>query len=293
MPAPAPHAVRAWIGGARPRTLPAAVVPVLVGTFATRPAVIDLSRLALAGVVALALQIGVNYANDYSDGIRGTDAARVGPVRLVGQRLAPPAHVKFAAFGCFALAGVAGLWLAALASWWLVVPGIAAVAAAWFYTGGPKPYGYFGFGELFVFIFFGLFATVGSGYVQHDKLSSVLWLCAIPVGLLATALLEANNLRDIAGDVASTKRTLAVRLGRRRAGWLWVGSIVLAGIGVILVGVQRPLALWGLIGLLPAVAVWKLALSAESGRALLPMLPATAATHLACGGLMALGLWIA
>ena len=293
MHAPAPNSVRAWVGGARPRTLPAAIVPVVVGTFATRPAMIDLARMALAGIVALALQIGVNYANDFSDGIRGTDEARVGPVRLVGQKLASPGQVRFAALACFVLAGGCGLWLAALSSWWLVIPGVAAVIAAWFYTGGPKPYGYLGLGEFFVFVFFGLFATVGSGFVQHNELPSVLWLCAIPVGLLATALLEANNLRDIDGDTVVHKRTLAVRLGRHRAGWLWVGSILVAALGIIIVGVQRPLALWGLIGLLPTLAVWRLALSDASGRALLPMLPATAKAQLACGGLMALGLWIA
>ena len=290
---PTPNSFSAWLGGARPRTLPAAVVPVLVGTFAIRPAVISLGRMALATLVALALQVGTNYANDYSDGVRGTDEDRVGPVRLVGQRLASAGQVRAAALGCFFLAGLGGLWLCALSSWWLLIPGIAAVFAGWFYTGGPRPYGYLGLGEVFVFVFFGLFATVGSGFVQHRQLPSVLWVAALPVGLLATALLEANNLRDIDGDLLANKRTLAVRLGRHRAGWLWVGSIVVAALGVCAVGYQRPLALWGLIGLLPVLGVWKLALSTAAGRALLPMLPATARAQLCCGGLMALGLWIA
>ena len=292
-PPPAPHSFSAWLAGARPRTLPAAIVPVLVGTCATRPAVISLGRLVLAGLVAVALQVGTNYANDYSDGVRGTDEDRVGPVRLVGQRLATANQVRAAAVACFLVAALSGLWLCALSSWWLVVPGVAAVLAGWLYTGGPRPYGYLGLGELFVFVFFGVFATVGSGFVQHRQLPSVLWWTALPVGLLATALLEANNLRDIDGDRVSNKRTLAVRLGRHRAGWLWVASIVVAALGVGAVGYQRPLALWGLLGLLPALGVWKLALSTAAGRALLPMLPATARAQLCCGGLMALGLWVA
>jgi len=288
-----PGLVQCWVAGARPRTLPAALVPVVVGTVAIRPASIDVVRCALAAVVALSLQVGTNYANDYSDGIRGTDDARVGPVRLVGQGLASPHAVRVAAFGAFGLGAVAGLVLCALAGWWLIIPGAAAVAAGWFYTGGPSPYGYLGFGELFVFVFFGVMATVGSGYVQHRTAPLLLWIASIPVGLLATALLEANNLRDIIGDTESSKRTLAVRLGRRRAGWLYVGSMIGVGFGIVACAIFRPWALLALLGLLGAIAPGRLALSGENGRALLAMLKATARTQLTVGALLAAGLAIA
>ena len=188
-------------------------------------------RALCALVVALAVQVGTNYANDYADGIRGTDAARVGPLRLVASGLASPAAVRGAALGAFGVAGVAGLALAAATTWWLVPVGAACMAAGWLYTGGPRPYGYLGLGEVFVFVFFGVVATVGSAFVQYGHLWGppvaiatakehfdwllALW-AAVPVGLLATALLEANNLRDIDGDAVANKRTLAVRLGRRR-----------------------------------------------------------------------------
>jgi 1,4-dihydroxy-2-naphthoate octaprenyltransferase len=284
--------VARWVEGARPRTLPAAIVPVVVGTMAIRPAPILFGRMALAGIVALALQVGTNFANDYSDGVRGTDAARVGPIRLVGQGLARASTVRAAALGCFALAGAAGLVLCALSSWWLLVPGIAAVAAGWLYTGGPSPYGYLGLGELFVFVFFGLFATVGSAYVQHRSVSALGWVSAIPVGLLATALLEANNLRDLVGDAEASKRTLAVRLGRRRAGWLYVGSMIGVAAGIALAASWRPTALISLAGLGLVVAPCRLALSRASGRELLVMLKATGRAQLVVGLLLALGLAI-
>lgn len=279
-----------WVKGARPRTLPAAVVPVLVGTLLVRPQEILFSRMALAGVVALSLQIGTNYANDYSDGIRGSDEVRVGPVRLVGQKLASPRAVKTAAVLSFSLAALAGLVLCALSSWWLILPGVAAVGAGWLYTGGPKPYGYLGLGELFVFLFFGVVATVGSTFVQHRSIPAVAWIAAIPVGLLATALLEANNLRDIDGDVDSAKRTLAVRLGRARASWLFIASYIGVAFGVIACGVVRPWSLLALLGLILAIPSCQLALSEARGKALLPMLQAAGRTQLVVGVVLAVGL---
>lgn len=286
----APGPIARWVEGARPRTLPAAIVPVVVGTMAIRPAEILWGRMALAVIVALGMQIGTNYANDYSDGIRGTDEVRVGPVRLVGQGLASPGHVKLAAAASFGVAACAGLVLCALAGWWLLLVGAIAIVAGWFYTGGPRPYGYLGLGELFVFAFFGVVATVGSSYVQHRTVPAVAWPAAVAVGLLATALLEANNLRDIDGDRAADKRTLAVRLGRNRAGWLFVGSYVGAGLGIIACALLRPVAIVALVGLLAAVPSCRLALSAERGRALLPMLKASGRAQLLVGGLLAAGL---
>jgi 1,4-dihydroxy-2-naphthoate octaprenyltransferase len=265
-------------------------VPVVVGTMTVRPASISVPRLLLAAIVALALQIGTNYANDYSDGIRGTDAERVGPIRLVGQSLASPRSVRAAALASFALGGAAGLVLCALSSWWLLVPGLAAVAAGWLYTGGPRPYGYLGLGELFVFVFFGLFATVGSAFVQHGQLNALAWITAVAVGLLATALLEANNLRDIDGDQLSGKRTLAVRLGRRRAGWLYVGSMLGAAGAVVLAAVWRPTTLLALLGFVTVLAPCRLALSDASGRDLLALLKATGRAQLLIGLLLAIGL---
>jgi 1,4-dihydroxy-2-naphthoate polyprenyltransferase len=214
---------REWLAGTRPRTLPAAIVPVLIGSgVAAGYGRFSAWRAVLALVVALALQVGVNYANDYSDGVRGSDEKRVGPVRLVAAGLAPPRQVLGAAFGCFAVAGAAGLALAAVTSWWLVVVGAACIAAAWFYTGGPRPYGYHGLGEVFVFAFFGVVAVAGTAYVQMLRLSWLGLAAAVPAGLLACALLIVNNLRDIPTDTQAGKRTLAVRLGdaRTRTGFV-------------------------------------------------------------------------
>ena len=206
-----------WVAGARPRTLPAAVSPVLAGTGVA--AYVDEAvwwKAVLALVVAVALQVGVNYANDYSDGIRGTDADRVGPLRLVGSGVAPAASVKAAAFAAFGVAMVAGLVLAATTSWWLVLVGALAVVAAWFYTGGSTPYGYRALGEVMVFVFFGLVAVLGTTYVQIEELPLAGWCAAVGVGALACAILVANNLRDIPTDRVVGKRTLAVVLGDAR-----------------------------------------------------------------------------
>ena len=243
-----------WISAARPRTLPAAVAPVLVGTGAgIALGGFSWLRGGLALLVSLALQVGVNYSNDYSDGIRGTDADRVGPTRLVGARLARPSSVKLAAFGCFGIAGLAGLILAALTSWWLIPVGVAAVAAAWFYTGGPKPYGYAGFGEIFVFVFFGLVAVLGTTYVQAGRISLTATAAAVGIGLLACALLMANNLRDVHTDVDSGKRTLAVLLGEplsRKVFALTVGGAYLA---VLVIGIRHPWCLLALVSVPLAV----------------------------------------
>jgi 1,4-dihydroxy-2-naphthoate polyprenyltransferase len=286
-----------WVAGARPRTLPAAVVPVLVGTAcAAGRTDIVAWRFVAALVVALALQVGTNYANDYSDGVRGTDSdeRRVGPVRLVGQGLAAPSAVKRAALLSFAVAGLAGLALAAAVGWELVLVGVVSIAAGWFYTGGPKPYGYLGLGEIFVFVFFGVVATAGSAYVQEEALSGLALAASVPVGLLATALLVVNNLRDIPGDTESGKRTLAVRLGDARTRWLYVGLLVGAVVMVpVVAGLgDRAAAVAALAAIplaqRPVVAV----LRGDRGPALIPVLVATGRVQLAFGGLLALGLWI-
>jgi len=205
-----------WIAGARPKTLPAAIAPVIVGTaFAGYNA--QLTNFMLALIVGVALQVGVNYANDYSDGIKGTDNDRVGPMRLVGSGAASPESVKRAAYLSFLLAAVAGLILSARTNWLLVLIGALAIIAAWTYTGGRKPYGYFALGEVAVFIFFGLVATLGTYYVQVDSISLEVFLAAVAMGSLASALLVVNNLRDLAKDAAAGKITLAVRLGDKQS----------------------------------------------------------------------------
>jgi 1,4-dihydroxy-2-naphthoate octaprenyltransferase len=280
-----------WVAGARPRTLPAALAPVLVGTGAA--AALDGFRpvpALLALVVALALQVAVNYANDYSDGRRGTDADRVGPMRLVGSGAATPRQVLVAAGLAFAVAAVAGLALAALSSWWLVAVGAVCIAAAWTYTGGPLPYGYRALGEVFVFVFFGLVAVVGTTYVQTRTLPGLAFAVAVPIGLLSVALLMVNNLRDIAGDGAVGKRTLAVLLGERATRLAYVGLLVAALAVVAAVGVQRPWALVGLLALPLAVPPARTVLSGGRGAALIGALQGTGLLTLVTGVLLAVGL---
>ncbi len=254
-------------------------------------------------VVALAIQVGTNYANDYSDGIRGTDDARVGPLRLVASGLATPGSVKRAAFLAFGVAGVVGLALAWATSWWILVVGAACLAAGWFYTGGPRPYGYAGLGEVFVFVFFGLVATVGTYYVQTLHLGSgVVWAAAVGVGLLATALLLANNIRDIATDKVSGKQTLAVRVGRRTAGSLYAACVLVPFVGVVVwavlsvtgaVHAARPaIALLPLVALPLVVVPVRLATGPSEGRALLPVLAATGRLQLVFGVLLSVALWL-
>lgn len=286
-----------WVAGARPRTLPAAVVPVAVGTACAVgqvPGGLIWWRAAAALVVSLALQVATNYANDYSDGVRGTDAdeQRVGPVRLVGQGLASPGAVKRAAVAAFAVAGVAGGALALAVGPELFVVGAAAIAAGWFYTGGPRPYGYAGFGEVFVFVFFGVVATAGSTYVQVDGLDGLGLAASVPVGLLATALLVVNNLRDIPGDTVAGKRTLAVRLGDRRTRWLYVALLVGAFVCVPPVaGLSgRPLGAVALVAVLAAQRPVVAVLSGAAGRDLIPVLGDTGRVQLVFGVLFAVGL---
>ncbi len=281
-----------WVLGARPRTLPAAVVPVALG--AAVAAAEDGARWWAAGlalVVSLALQVGVNYANDYSDGVRGTDAVRVGPQRLVGGGLAAPAAVKRAAFAAFGVAAVAGLVLAATTSWWLLVVGVASVAAAWGYTGGPRPYGYAGFGELFVFVFFGLVATVGTTYVVARQVPVAAWVAGTLAGVLACALLVVNNLRDIPSDRIAGKRTLAVRMGDRATRWLYVALLAVAAAAVVATAlVASPWALLGLLAAPLALAPARAVAGGATGRELIAVLGATGRVQLVAGALTALGL---
>ncbi|MCW2703010.1 MAG: menA [Blastococcus sp.] len=280
-----------WVAGARPRTLPAALAPVLVGTGAA--AALDGFRLVpalLALVVALALQVAVNYANDYSDGRRGTDADRVGPMRLVGSGAAAPRQVLVAAGLAFAVAAVAGLGLAALSSWWLVAVGAVCIAAAWTYTGGPLPYGYRALGEVFVFVFFGLVAVVGTTYVQTRTLPGVAFAVAVPIGLLIVAILVVNNLRDIDGDADVGKRTLAVLLGDRATRLTFVGLFVVAFAVISAVGAVRPWALLGLLAAPLALSPARTVLSGGRGPALIGALAGTGVLTLATGVLLGAGL---
>jgi 1,4-dihydroxy-2-naphthoate polyprenyltransferase len=280
-----------WIAGARPRTLPAALAPVLVGTGAAVALDgFDLVAALLALLVALALQVAVNYANDYSDGTRGTDAERVGPMRLVGSGAAAPQQVLTAAGLAFAVAAVAGLGLAARSSWWLVAVGAVCIAAAWTYTGGPLPYGYRALGEVFVFVFFGLVAVVGTTYVQTETVEGLAFAVAVPIGLLIVAILVVNNLRDIEGDAVAGKRTLAVLLGDRATRFLFVDLFVVAFVVIVAVGVARPWALIALLAAPLAVAPARTVLSAGHGPALIAALQGTGLLTLATGVLLAAGL---
>ncbi len=281
-----------WIEGARPRTLPAAVAPVALGAGAAyADGSLSWGLALLALVVALCLQIGSNYANDYSDGVRGTDAVRVGPVRLVGQGLAAPATVKAAAYASFFFAALFGVALVALTETWpMLLVGAASILAAWRYTGGERPYGYRGFGELSVFLFFGLVATLGTLYTQTHRITWPGLLGALGVGALACALLVTNNLRDIPTDTTTGKNTLAVRLGDRRARWLWVGLIAVAVLAVVGVGSRHPVAL---VGLAAFVLAWRPAATIRSGASgpdLVPVLAATGRLQLAYGLLFGLGI---
>ncbi len=282
-----------WIAGARPRTLPAAIVPVVVGLgVAAGRDNVNWWLAAPALVVSLALQVGVNYANDYSDGIRGTDDTRVGPLRLVGSGLVEPGRVKRAALASFSVAAAAGLVIALSTSLWLLLVGVAAIAAAWFYTGGKHPYGYHGLGEVFVFVFFGVVATVGSTFAVTESLPSLAWLASIPVGCLACALLVVNNLRDIPTDVVSGKRTLAVRLGDARTRDFYGVLCGVAALFVVLCGVQRPAAVVGLVGLVTVMPALRMVRSGATGRDLIAVLGATGRAQLLFGMMFTIGLVI-
>jgi 1,4-dihydroxy-2-naphthoate polyprenyltransferase len=284
---------REWLSGTRPRTLPAAVVPVLIGSgVALGYSRFSWWRALLALVVALALQIGVNFANDYSDGVRGSDAKRVGPVRLVAAGLAPPRQVLSAAFSCFFVAGAAGLVLAAVTAWWLVAVGAACVAAAWFYTGGPRPYGYHGLGEVFVFVFFGVVAVTGTAYVQMDRFSWLGLAAAVPAGLLACALLIVNNLRDIQGDTLAGKRTLAVRLGDAHSRTAYAATVLVPFCCAALLAIYRPFTLLVAVTLPLALIPLRSVRSGASGPALIKALGQTGRLQMAFGLAFAVGLAI-
>ena len=284
------------MAGARPRTLPAAVVPVAVGAACaagTGEAFGDdvvWWRVAAALAVALLLQIGVNYANDYSDGVRGTDDVRVGPMRLVATGTASPAAVKRAALGVLAAAAVVGLVLAIATSWWLLAVGALAIVAAWGYTGGPKPYGYLGLGEVFVFVFFGLVATVGTTYVAFERVPAVTWVAATGVGFLACALLVVNNLRDIPGDTVAGKRTLAVRIGDRPTRTVFTAMHLAAMFVTVMVTVEfERAAVVALVGVPFAYSAVRSVVRGASGAALIPVLGATGRVQLISGLAMAVG----
>jgi 1,4-dihydroxy-2-naphthoate polyprenyltransferase len=266
-----------WIAGSRPRTLPAAVAPVLAGSAVA--AYVDSFvwwKALLALVVSLALQVGVNYANDYSDGIRGTDADRVGPMRLVGSGAATPAAVKRAAFAAFGVAAVAGLVLAATTAWWLVAVGAVCVVAAWFYTGGSRPYGYAGLGEVMVFVFFGLVAVIGTTWVQTLSWEWPALYAGVGNGALICAILVANNLRDIPTDREAGKLTLAVRLGGERTRHLYALLVLAAAAAVVAVAVAT--TWWVLVGLAfltVALPPTRAVLGGAEGPALVPVLQQT------------------
>ena len=276
-----------WVIGARPRTLPAAVAPVLV---ATAYAGSDWKPLAaaLALLVSLSLQIGVNYANDYSDGIRGTDDSRVGPVRLTASGLASAKSVKNAAFISFFIAALAGLALAIQTSWWLIAVGALAIAAAWGYTGGANPYGYKGLGEISVFLFFGIVATVGTYFVQTEEINLEILVISIPMGSLACAILAINNLRDRAQDEIVGKRTMAVRLGDRGARILYISLLIAAHLFALLT--FKPFTLLTLLALPISLPLAKSVWAGTAGAALIPSLAKTGKLQLVFALLFALGL---
>jgi 1,4-dihydroxy-2-naphthoate polyprenyltransferase len=279
-----------WVLGARPRTLPAAVVPVLVGTATAAGGGIHWWRAAVAMVVAVAIQVATNYANDYADGVRGTDDVRVGPVRLVASRLASPAEVKRAALLAGAVAAVAGLTLVPAVGPEVIGIGAASLAAGYLYTGGPRPYGYAGLGEVFVFLFFGVVATVGSSYIQLERVTLLALAASVPVGFLATALLVVNNLRDIRTDGAAGKRTLAVRVGEPATRALYGGLVVGAFLVVPVLALRRPLALLALLAAPLAARPLRAVSGTATGRSLLPALADTARLALVFGVLLAAGL---
>jgi len=284
--------VSQWVEGARPRTLPAAVAPVLVGTGAAYAlGKADIAFALLALLVSLALQVGVNYANDYSDGIRGTDQERVGPVRLVGQGLAKADNVKLAAMLSFFSAAVLGLALVTLSNaFGMLLVGAASIAAAWYYTGGRRPYGYSGLGEVFVFVFFGLVATLGTTYTQALSVGPAAIAGAVGVGAIASAILVANNLRDIPTDQEHGKRTLAVRLGSTRTRRLYAALLTVALACVVVVGIIRPTALVALLSFVLAYPLVRRVLRGATGTDLVPVLSGTGRFELVYAALLALGL---
>lgn len=269
--------VSQWIEGARPRTLPNAIAPVVVGVgAAAHVGEVNWWKAALALLVSVALIIGVNFANDYSDGVRGTDDDRVGPLRLVGSGAASPAAVKGAAFGCLAIGAAAGLVLAITTAWWLIAIGAVCILGAWFYTGGSRPYGYAGLGEVAVFVFFGLVAVLGTQFVTAGTVDVTGLLCSIAIGSFSSAVLVVNNLRDIPTDTESGKVTLAVRLGDQRTRTLFVGLLIVPFVITCALAIfMNGWALVGLIAVPLAVIAQRPVITGATGRALIPSLATT------------------
>jgi len=287
--------INLWIQGARPKTLPAAIAPVVVGAACAQ---LESStqnnwlNAVFALAVSLALQVAVNYANDYSDGIRGTDKNRVGPLRLVGSGAKKPADVKKATFLAFGVAAVFGFVLAATTTWWLLLVGVLCFLAGWFYTGGKNPYGYLGFGEVFVFIFFGVVATMGTTFVINEQLTLVSFLASVVVGCLACALLAVNNLRDIAGDQISNKKTLAVRIGESGARKFYITLFIVAGFAVILIALSYSAALIAMLGLAVAVKPIKRVYAGATGADLIDVLVMTGRVQILVAISLSVGLLI-
>jgi len=287
--------INLWIQGARPKTLPAAIAPVVVGAACAQ---LESStqnnwlNAVFALVVSLALQVAVNYANDYSDGIRGTDKNRVGPLRLVGSGAKKPADVKKATFLAFGVAAVFGFVLAATTTWWLLLVGVFCFLAGWFYTGGKHPYGYLGFGEVFVFVFFGVVATMGTTFVINEQLTLVSFLASVVVGCLACALLAVNNLRDIAGDQISNKKTLAVRIGESGARKFYISLFIVAGFAVILIALSYSAALIAMLGLAVAVKPIKRVYAGATGADLIDVLVMTGRVQILVAISLSVGLLI-
>ena len=287
--------INLWIQGARPKTLPAAIAPVVVGAACAQ---LESStqnnwlNAVFALAVSLALQVAVNYANDYSDGIRGTDKNRVGPLRLVGSGAKKPADVKKATFLAFGVAAVFGFVLAATTTWWLLLIGVFCFLAGWFYTGGKHPYGYLGFGEFFVFIFFGVVATMGTTFVINEQLTLVSFLASVVVGCLACALLAVNNLRDIAGDQISNKKTLAVRIGESGARKFYISLFIVAGFAVILIALSYSAALIAMLGLAVAVKPIKRVYAGATGADLIDVLVMTGRVQILVAISLSVGLLI-
>jgi 1,4-dihydroxy-2-naphthoate octaprenyltransferase len=280
-----------WVAASRPRTLSAAVAPVAVGVAVARASGhVNAERAILSLAVSLAVQIGTNFANDYSDGKRGTDEVRVGPTRLVASGLAGAATVRRAAFGAFGVAAVAGLVIAIQTSLVLIAVGAACIAAGWFYTGGPRPYGYAGYGEVFVFVFFGLVAVEGTLYASSSHLPSLGLLAACPVGLLTVALLVVNNLRDIPTDGPAGKRTLAVVLGAEKTRALFTLCVIVPFALVIVIATRRPAALIALIAAIPALPLLQKVRSGAQGRDLIAALGMTGGLQLLFSILLAIGI---
>lgn len=287
--------INLWIQGARPKTLPAAIAPVVVGAACAQ---LESStqnnwlNAVFALAVSLALQVAVNYANDYSDGIRGTDKNRVGPLRLVGSGAKKPADVKKATFLAFGVAAVFGFVLAATTTWWLLLVGVFCFLAGWFYTGGKHPYGYLGFGEVFVFIFFGVVATMGTTFVINEQLTLVSFLASVVVGCLACALLAVNNLRDIAGDQISNKKTLAVRIGESGARKFYISLFIVAGFAVTLIALSYSAALIAMLGLAVAVKPIKRVYAGATGADLIDVLVLTSRVQILVAISLSVGLLI-